>query len=107
MDSSLIAAMIRKVSPDVLRHSFSITFDDEEISEAGYQRLMSEYVRSQHHEIRFDWSAIAGRLPDMVYHCECSVKETCSTCSLALSQAAREGGIKVVRGGGGADELLS
>jgi asparagine synthase (glutamine-hydrolysing) len=107
MDSSLIAAMIRKVSPGVLRHSFSITFDDEEISEAGYQRLMSEYVRSQHHEIRFDWSAIAGRLPGMVYHCECPVKETFNTCSLALSEAAREEGIKVVLAGEGADELFA
>ncbi|HEX4961844.1 MAG TPA: asparagine synthase (glutamine-hydrolyzing) [Thermoanaerobaculia bacterium] len=107
MDSSLVAAVIRKVSPHVRRHSFSITFDDQEICEARYQKLMSEHVGSAHHEIPFDWSAISLRLPDMIRHCECPVKETFNTCSLALSEAARNTGIKVVLAGEGADELFA
>jgi asparagine synthase (glutamine-hydrolysing) len=31
LDSSLIAALIRRVSPDVQRHSFSISFQDERL----------------------------------------------------------------------------
>jgi asparagine synthase (glutamine-hydrolysing) len=107
MDSSLVAALIREVSPDVTRRSFSIAFTDGEICESKYQRLMAEHVGSQHHEIVFDWSLIADRLPAMVYHCECPVKETFNTCSLALSEAVREAGVKVVLAGEGADELFA
>jgi asparagine synthase (glutamine-hydrolysing) len=60
-----------------------------------------------HHEIVFDWSEISNRLADMVYHCECPVKESYNTCSYALSEAARNAGIKVVLTGEGADELFA
>ena len=51
LDSSLIAAMIRRVSPETQRHSFSISFKDEEICESKYQRLMARYGDTVHHEI--------------------------------------------------------
>ncbi|HEX8149203.1 MAG TPA: asparagine synthase (glutamine-hydrolyzing) [Pyrinomonadaceae bacterium] len=107
LDSSMVAAMIRRVSPGEGRHSFSIGFADKEICEAKYQRLMSAHVGSEHHEIVFDWEEIAGRLPSMIYHCESPVKESFNTCSMALSAAARAAGIKVVLAGEGADELFA
>lgn len=107
LDSSMIAAMIRKVSPDVTRHSFSIGFNQTEISETKYQRMMAEYTDSAHHEIMFDWKEIAERLPRMIYHSECPVKETYNTCSMALSAAAKAAGITVILTGEGADELFA
>jgi len=107
MDSSLIAAFIRRVSGNVERHSFSITFEDKEICESVYQRKMADFVESVHHEIAFDWSQISERLPEMIYHCECPVKETFNTCSLALSASAKRAGITVVLAGEGADELFA
>lgn len=107
LDSSLIAALIRKVSPEVRRHSFSIGFTDESISEAKYQRLMADFVGSQHHEIVFDWSQLASRMERMIYHGECPVKETYNACSLAMSEAARQAGVPVVLSGEGADELFA
>jgi len=107
MDSSLIAALIRKVSNGEERQSFSISFADKEICESVYQRMMADYVQSVHHEIAFDWSQISERLRDMIYHCECPVKETFNTCSLALSASAKASGIKVVLAGEGADELFA
>ncbi|HEV2860067.1 MAG TPA: asparagine synthase (glutamine-hydrolyzing) [Pyrinomonadaceae bacterium] len=106
-DSSMIAAMISRLSPAVQRHSFSIGFNDREINESKYQWLMAKLSGSIHHEILFDWSEIAGRLSDMVYHCECPVKETYNTCSLALSEAAKGAGISVILTGEGADELFA
>jgi len=106
-DSSMIAAQIHKLSPHVQRHSFSIAFTDNEINEQKYQRMMAQISNSVHHEIIFDWSEISDRLTDMVYHCECPVKETYNTCSYALSEAARKAGIKVVLSGEGADELFA
>ena len=107
LDSSMIASMIRKVSQDVTRHSFSIGFNQTDISETRYQRMMAEYTESAHHEIMFDWKEIAERLPRMIYHSECPVKETYNTCSLALSAAAKAAGITVILTGEGADELFA
>lgn len=107
LDSSLMAAAIKQVSPDTRRHSFSIGFSDEEICESKYQRLVAEHVGSIHHEMVFDGPQISERLSEMIYHCECPVKETFNTCSLALSEAAKNAGIKVILAGEGADELFA
>jgi len=107
LDSSMIASMIRNVSPGIPRHSFSIGFNQTEICEAKYQRMMAEYSDSIHHEIMFDWKEIAERLPRMIYHSECPVKETYNTCSMALSQAAKAAGVTVILTGEGADELFA
>jgi asparagine synthase (glutamine-hydrolysing) len=107
LDSSLIAALIRRVSPEVRRHSFSVSFADREIDEAAYQRLMARHVESEHHEIAFDWPDIAAGLRRAVYHAECPLKETYNTASLLLSRRAKASGVSVVLNGEGADELFA
>ena len=107
LDSSLIGALINQVAPDTRRHSFSIGFTDKDISETKHQRLMAEFTRSIHNEIMFDWSEIVERLSSMIYHCECPVRESYNTCSMALSAAAKNAGVKVVLTGEGADELFA
>ena len=107
LDSSLIAALINKVTPDAPRHSLSIGFTEREISESKYQRQVAAAVGSIHHEIVFDWAEIERRLPDMIYHSECPVKESYNTCSMALSEAARRAGVTVILTGEGADELFA
>ena len=107
LDSSLIGALIDRASPGVRRHSFSIGFTDEGICEAKYQRMMSRAANSVHHEIIFDWPEISQRLANMIYHCECPVRETYNTCSMALSEAAKQAGVTVILTGEGADELFA
>jgi asparagine synthase (glutamine-hydrolysing) len=106
LDSSMIAAMTSRLSTQS-RHSFSITFTERDISEDRYQLMMAEHVNSEHHQIVFGWSEIAERLPNMIYHSECPVKETYNTCSMALSKAARGASVPVVLTGEGADELFA
>ncbi len=107
LDSSLIAAMSHREAPGFAGHSFSIGFTDRSISETAFQRLMAEQVGSRHQEIVFDWAEIESRMPRMIWQCECPIKETYNTCSLALSQAAREAGVAVILTGEGADELFA
>lgn len=107
LDSSLIAAAIHQITPDAQRHSFSIGFTEAQMSETRYQQMMAAHVNSIHHEIIFNWDEIETRLRTMMHHCECPVKETYNTCSLALAQAARNAGIPVILTGEGADELFA
>jgi asparagine synthase (glutamine-hydrolysing) len=107
LDSSLIGALISKHSNGSNSHSLSIGFDEKAICESNYQRLMANHIASKHHEITFDWSEISQRLSRMIYHSECPVKETYNTCSMALSEAAKVNGVKVILSGEGADELFA
>lgn len=106
MDSSLIGALIDRVSPRSRRHSFSVTFGVDEISEVDHQRVMAERLGTEHHEIFFDWSEIHQRLQTAIYHCETPLKETFDACALALSEAAKTAAVPVVLAGQGADELF-
>jgi asparagine synthase (glutamine-hydrolysing) len=107
LDSSLIASMARRLEPETSRRSFSIGFADAAIDERRYQRRMAEAVGSTHREIVFDGMEIEKRFRTMVYHAESPLKETYDTCSLALSEAVRQSGMKVVLTGEGADELFA
>ncbi|HEY6802573.1 MAG TPA: asparagine synthase (glutamine-hydrolyzing) [Pyrinomonadaceae bacterium] len=107
LDSSLIAGQIHQLYPNSSRHSFSIDFQDRSFSEGQYQRLMAQHVGSVHHETTFDWSEIEERLAQVIYHCECPLKETYNTASIALSEAAKNAGIKAILTGEGADELFA
>jgi asparagine synthase (glutamine-hydrolysing) len=107
LDSSLIAALMRQIAPSETIHSFSMTFSDREICERHHQRTMVHAVSAQHREISFDEINLGDSLVDAVYHAECPLKETFNVCSLALSRAAHEKGLKVVLGGEGADELFA
>jgi asparagine synthase (glutamine-hydrolysing) len=106
LDSSIIAAMASRLRGSG-QHTFSISFPGRSIDETRYQRLMADHLASVHHEIRFDWPEITDRLAAMVYHCECPVRETYNTCSLALSEAAHREHVKVILSGEGADELFA
>lgn len=105
LDSALIGGKIKEIEQNLNRHSYSINFLDKSVSEGKYQRIVAKELESIHREIDFDGNSIISRLKDVVYHCECALKESYNTASFALSQAAHSDGIKVVLTGEGADEL--
>jgi asparagine synthase (glutamine-hydrolysing) len=107
LDSSLIGALIHRMAPAVRRSSFSITFPEKEMAESPYQEMLSSAVGSIHHSVEIDWREIVTRMERMILHCECPVKETYNTCSMALSEAAKRAGITVILTGEGADELFA
>lgn len=106
LDSALIAALVKRLSPGVKRDLFAIAFADRHINESPHQQLLERFLGLPRHEILFDWPEISQRLTRMIYHCECPVKETYNTCSIALSEAAKSHGDTVILTGEGADELF-
>jgi asparagine synthase (glutamine-hydrolysing) len=107
LDSSLIAALIAEAAPGVRRCAFSIGFPGREMDESIHQECVARHVGADHRHIAFDWREIVERIPAMIRHAECPLKESYNTCSLALSAAARGEGVPVILSGEGADELFA
>lgn len=107
LDSSMIAGILHRIVPDERRHSFSIGFAQHEIDETRFQRMMAGHVGSIHHEMKFDWPEISEGFRRMILHAESPLRESYDTCSIALSRAVRDAGMKVVLVGEGADELFA
>jgi len=107
LDSSLVASMASKLSDGAQRHSFSISFQKQEMCEGRHQNKMAKAIGSQHHDVPFSTTEIAKGLEKAIYHAECPLKETYDTACLALSQKAKATGVPVVLTGQGADELFA
>ncbi|MCS3796549.1 asparagine synthase (glutamine-hydrolyzing) [Chitinophagaceae bacterium OAS944] len=107
LDSSLIAAKLKQLTPDIKRNTFSIDFSDPGASESAYQRTMAGHIQSTHFEKLFVEEDVIELLPKAIYHCECPLKESYNTASLALSKLVRDNNIKVILTGEGADELFA
>jgi len=107
LDSSLIAGVMHKLRPTSHWHAFSVVFDDADLDERQYQRIMAERIGARHHEVAFHANEAEKRLRAVIRHAESPLKESYDTCSHALSEAVRESGCKVVLSGEGADELFA
>ena len=107
LDSSLMASLIHALKPGGSRKAFSIVFQDTDIDESKYQQEMVRILHPEHYEIPFQWEDIQSRLEMAVRAAESPLKETYNTCSLALSEAVHNQGMKVVLSGEGADELFA
>ena len=107
LDSSLVGALMKALTPDVDYPSFSIGFPaDVEMNERKYQQIMINHLKGTNHEIMFDSAEVEKRLKQAVWASEGALKESYNTCSLALSEAVNKKGIKVILSGEGADEFF-
>jgi asparagine synthase (glutamine-hydrolysing) len=104
LDSSIITALASKHTEAL--HTFSITFDQADYDESGYQELVSAYLGSQHHVLRCDRERLALALPKTIYHTEAPQLRPGPISMLLLSEYVNRSGFKVVITGEGADELF-
>lgn len=107
LDSSLLSALLAAHSPGVARDCFSIGFARGAVDERVYQRAVIEATGARHHFIELGIDEIPRRFERMIWHAERPVKESYNIASLALAEAARAAGVKVVLSGEGADELFA
>ena len=105
LDSTLITALTRSLVGDRLR-TFSISFNDEEFDESGYQREASAFLATHHSDIRCNGEEIARVLPMVVWHAEQPILRTAPAPMYLLAELVRQSGFKVVLTGEGADEML-
>jgi len=107
LDSALIGSFAKSLSKTGKVTTFSVEFEDEELSEAKYQRRMASYLHSQHNTYFFTSEEIATQLQRVIYHTEMPLRETLNVPSLALSGLTAATDVKVILSGQGADELFA
>ncbi len=105
LDSSGIAALAAAAGGK-LRRTFSITFDDPEFDESGFQRQMAAHLGVEHIAVRCSQRDIGNALPEVIWHTETPLLRTAPAPLMLLSEHARANGCKVVLTGEGADELF-
>ena len=105
LDSTFISALTKSLVGDRLR-TFSVGFEDAEFDESAYQREASQYLSTQHSEVRCSYEDIGCIFPDVIRHTEQPVLRTAPAPLYLLSKLVRDSGFKVVLTGEGADEML-
>jgi asparagine synthase (glutamine-hydrolysing) len=105
LDSSAITSLIRHYTNNDLK-TFSVTFTDQIYDEQPQQRLMANYLHTDHHEINCDYNSIAAAFPEVIRHTETPILRTAPTPLFLLSSLVHDHHYKVILTGEGADEVL-
>lgn len=106
IDSSVVAAMGLRAKGSRF-HTFSLRFDDAEYDETRYQRMMSERLGTDHHEVVVSRADIARVFPAVIRQTERPILRTAPAPLFLLSKLVRDTSIKVVLTGEGADEMFA
>lgn len=107
LDSALIASVAAELAPDRRPRTFSVVLRDPRLSERRWQRLVADAIDAEHTEVEVAPADLVARLPDVIRHCECPVRESYNVASFMLSAAVHDAGLKVVLTGEGSDELFA
>ena len=105
LDSSVTASLICHYTRSTL-HTFSVAFEDPEFDESAKQKIMSEYLGTNHKTFSCGSSDIAASFPAVIWHTEVPILRTAPAPLFQLSRMVRDNSFKVVLTGEGADEIL-
>lgn len=105
LDSSAITALIKHYTATPLR-TFSVTFEDGEFDESGYQKELVAHFGTHHTSLHCTKADIRAAFPRALWHAEMPVIRTAPTPLMLLSGAVRAADYKVVLTGEGADEVF-
>lgn len=105
LDSTMTTALVKKVANAKLR-TFSISFDNAEFDESGFQNEAVHFLDTEHQDLRCTKNQIAEVFPEVIWHTEKPVLRTAPAPLYLLSRLVRNSGFKVVVTGEGADEML-
>jgi asparagine synthase (glutamine-hydrolysing) len=103
IDSSVIVALMSKVTDKV--STFSITFAEEEFSEARYARMVAEKFHTDHHEINLSPRDFLELLPEALDRMDHPSGDGPNT--YVVSKATKNAGVTMALSGLGGDELFA
>lgn len=105
IDSSVTTCFIKNLSPHNLK-TYSVGFDEKEFDESSYQKIASDFFKTNHHNITCTSKDISSNFKNVVWHTETPLLRTAPTPMKILSKSVKDDKTKVVITGEGADELL-
>ena len=105
LDSTVITSLIKRSAGTALR-TFSVTFDEAEFDESGYQQEAVRFLHTDHRDFRCSSVDIGRVFPEVVWHAETPILRTAPAPMFLLSALVRREGYKVVLTGEGADEMF-
>ena len=105
IDSSAVAALAVKHRQEPI-DTFSVGYAEEQYSELGAARRVSERIRSQHHEVRVSRQEFFDALPQLIWQEDEPIVWPSSISLFFVAKLAQEK-VKVVLTGEGSDETLA
>ncbi len=103
IDSSIIVALMAERHKQKI-DTFSVTFKEEEFSEAVYAKEIADRYKTNHHEIELSVSAFKDLIPEGLKFMDHPSGDGLNT--YVVSKKTRESGIKMALSGLGGDELF-
>ncbi|PGL12212.1 asparagine synthase (glutamine-hydrolyzing) [Bacillus cereus] len=105
LDSSLIAAIASEYIEEKM-NTFSISFSDNNLDEAEYQKVMSEKLNSKHRQLKITDTMIIDNLYNVILHLQTPILRLGAIPMYLLAEFVHNNGFKVALSGEGADELF-
>lgn len=103
MDSSALVALMSKVSEQRPK-TFSVVFEEADLSEENYSRLVAQRFQTDHCEIRLSEDQLLKMLPDAIAALDQPTMDGINT--FVVSKAVKNAGVTVALSGLGGDELF-
>lgn len=104
MDSSALVALMSKVAEQKPK-TFSVVFEEPDLSEEIYSRLIAQRFQTDHCEIRLTEDQLLEMLPDAIAALDQPTMDGINT--FVVSKAVKHAGVTVALSGLGGDELFA
>ena len=105
VDSTCIASAIRELQPGAKFSTFCASFDDQQLDESPYARLVAEHLGTDHHEVHFSSSDFLAIFDELIDYYDEPFGDVSMFPTFAVCRAARQV-CKVMLSGDGGDECF-
>ena len=106
IDSTFVVCAMRELLPGAKVKTFCASFDDDELNEAPYARMVAERVESDHQEVHFTSEEVLRCFDALIDHYDEPFGDSSMFPTFAVCRAAREH-CKVMLSGDGGDECFA
>jgi asparagine synthase (glutamine-hydrolysing) len=105
VDSTCIAAAIRELAPSAKFSTFCAAFDDQQLDESPYARLVAQHLETDHHEVHFSPGDLLAIFDELIDYYDEPFGDVSMFPTFAVCRAARQV-CKVMLSGDGGDECF-
>src|SRR5882757_7353463 len=105
LDSSAVAALMTKIRREPVE-TFSVGYGEQTYSELPFARIVSDHIKSLHHEVMVSEHDFFNALPHLIWHEDEPIVWPSSVSLYFVAKLARER-VTVVLTGEGSDETLA